>query len=352
MFTVSSYPIAIVMCVITMICWGSWANTQKLASKNWGFPLFYWDYSIGVLLFSLLLAFTMGSFGDTGRSFLADLSQADSKWLGSAFLGGVIFNISNILLVAAIDIAGLAVAFPGGVGLALVLGVITTYVATGEGNVPMLTAGVACVVIAIILDAIAYGKLGGSSKSSLKGIAISIAAGILMGFFYSFVAQSMAKDTGGVLEPGKLSPYTAVVLFSIGIFISNFVFNVFMMKKPLGNEGSRPAAEQLQRMQLNFRNPPISFNGSTFVNAVGQNGRDVNSSQMKHQKQQKCFVNKRGYFKIMRFHIICRCNNQPEIYQEERIFLQRADKNEHSRQNRCKSNNHIYFLPPKFIIIF
>ncbi len=236
MFTVSSYPIAIVMCVITMICWGSWANTQKLTSKNWGFPLFYWDYSIGVLLFSLLLAFTMGSFGDTGRSFLADLSQADSKWLGSAFLGGVIFNISNILLVAAIDIAGLAVAFPVGVGLALVLGVITTYVATGEGNVPMLTAGVACVVIAIILDAIAYGKLGGSSKSSLKGIAISIAAGILMGFFYSFVAQSMAKDTGGVLEPGKLSPYTAVVLFSIGIFISNFVFNVFMMKKPLSGK--------------------------------------------------------------------------------------------------------------------
>ena len=113
---------AVVMCLITMLCWGSWANTQKLASKEWRFQLFYWDYAIGVFLLSLLLAFTMGSSGTGGRGFLADLGQADSKWLGSAFIGGVIFNLSNILLVAAIDIAGLAVAFPVGVGLALVLG--------------------------------------------------------------------------------------------------------------------------------------------------------------------------------------------------------------------------------------
>ena len=130
MVIVESYPVAVVMCVITMLCWGSWANTQKLASKEWRFQLFYWDYAIGVLLLALLLAFTMGSTGSGGRGFLADLQQADGKWLGSAFLGGVIFNLSNILLVAAIDIAGLAVAFPVGVGLALVLGVITTYLAT------------------------------------------------------------------------------------------------------------------------------------------------------------------------------------------------------------------------------
>jgi glucose uptake protein len=129
MVTVESYPIAVVMCVITMLCWGSWANTQKLATKEWRFQLFYWDYAIGVVLLALLLAFTMGSIGNGGRSFLADLQQADGKWLGSAFLGGIIFNLSNILLVAAIDIAGLAVAFPVGVGLALVLGVITTYLA-------------------------------------------------------------------------------------------------------------------------------------------------------------------------------------------------------------------------------
>ena len=143
MIIVESYPVAVVMCLVTMLCWGSWANTQKLATKEWRFQLFYWDYAIGVLLLALLLAFTMGSTGSGGRGFLADLQQADGKWLGSAFLGGVIFNLSNILLVAAIDIAGLAVAFPVGVGLALVLGVITTYLATRQGNVPMLALGVA-----------------------------------------------------------------------------------------------------------------------------------------------------------------------------------------------------------------
>src|SRR5947209_6424498 len=112
MIVVQSYPVAVAMCVITMLCWGSWANTQKLASKEWRFQLFYWDYAIGVLLLALVLAFTMGSTGSGGRSFVADLQQASPQALGSAFLGGVIFNLSNILLVAAIDIAGLAVAFP------------------------------------------------------------------------------------------------------------------------------------------------------------------------------------------------------------------------------------------------
>lgn len=233
MVTVSSYSTAVLMCVITMLCWGSWANTQKMTGKNWGFQLFYWDYSIGVLLFSLVLAFTMGSFGDFGRSFLSDIGQSQIKWLGSAFIGGVVFNIANILLVAAIEIAGLSVAFPVGIGLALVLGVVTTYAATGEGNAPMLAAGVLFVVAAIVLDALAYKRIGGGTGASAKGIGISILAGVLMGFFYSFVAASMAASKDGVLEAGKLTPYTAVVMFSLGLLLSNFVFNTLMMKKPI-----------------------------------------------------------------------------------------------------------------------
>src|SRR5258706_5120051 len=106
MFVVDSYAVAVALCFVTMLCWGSWANTQNLASQAWRFQLFYWDYSIGVLLLALILAFTLGSNGDSGRAFLADLAQAEPRWLGSAFLGGVVFNLSNILLVAAIDIAG------------------------------------------------------------------------------------------------------------------------------------------------------------------------------------------------------------------------------------------------------
>jgi glucose uptake protein len=236
MFIVQSYPVAVAMCVVTMLCWGSWANTQKLTSKGWPFQLFYWDYSIGVLLLSLLLAFTMGSSGAGGRGFLIDLRQADSQWLGSAFLGGVIFNLSNILLVAAIDIAGLAVAFPVGVGLALVLGVVTTYLAKPEGNVRLLALGVAAIMVAILLDAVAYKRLASSGRRTpVKGIVISVAAGLLMGFFYKYVAQAMGRIEGntGVLEAGKLSPYTAIVLFSVGLLLSNLLWNSLMMVKPL-----------------------------------------------------------------------------------------------------------------------
>jgi glucose uptake protein len=237
MFVVQSYPLAVFLCVVTMLCWGSWANTQKLAGREWRFQLFYWDYALGVYLLSLLLAFTLGSSGPNGRPFAADLAQADTHWLRSAFLGGVIFNLSNILLVAAIDIAGMAVAFPVGVGLALVLGVLTTYLSTREGNPPMLAAGVALVIAAIILDAFAYGRLArGASGASAKGIALSIAAGLLMGLFYKYVAQAMGrlepKDGLLVLEPGKLSPYTAVAVFSTGVVVSNFLWNSLIMVRP------------------------------------------------------------------------------------------------------------------------
>jgi len=238
MFTVESYPLAVAMCVVTMICWGSWANTQKLASKSWRFQLFYWDYAIGVFLLALLLAFTLGSSGEGGRGFLTDLAQAEGKWLGSAVLGGVIFNLSNILLVAAIDIAGMAVAFPVGVGLALVIGVVTTYAARPEGNVSLLALGVGCIALAIVLDALAYKRLAAAGKTaSTKGIALSVIAGVLMGFFYSFVAQSMGTiDAARVLESGKLSPYTAIVLFSAGLLASNLIWNSIVMARPFSGE--------------------------------------------------------------------------------------------------------------------
>ena len=232
MVIVESYPLAVVMCFVTMLCWGSWANTQKLASKEWRFQLFYWDYAIGVLLLSLVLAFTMGSMGTAGRSFLADVGQAEGSVIWSALLGGIIFNLSNILLVAAIDIAGMAVAFPIGVGLALAIGVITNYVKMPIGNLVILFLGVAAVVVAIIVDALAYKKLPSEGqKTTAKGMLISVAAGVLMGFFYRFVVASMATDFASP-EAGKLTPYTAVVFFSLGLLLSNFVWNSIVMVKP------------------------------------------------------------------------------------------------------------------------
>jgi glucose uptake protein len=232
MFILQSYPLAVIFCVITMFCWGSWANTQKLARKGWRFELFYWDYTIGVLLLSLILGLTLGSSGQDGRSFLADVSQSSRSSIVSALIGGAVFNAANILLVAAIDIAGMSVAFPVGIGLALVLGVVVNYVSDPLGNAPLLFGGVVLVVLAIILDATAYRKIPGSAAGvNTKGLVLSVACGILMGFFYRFVAASMYPDFTRP-EPGKLGPYAAVFIFAVGIFLSNFILNTYVMKKP------------------------------------------------------------------------------------------------------------------------
>lgn len=255
MFIVNSYSLAVLFCFITMICWGSWANTQKLAAKNWRFELFYWDYVLGIVILSLISAFTLGSIGNEGRSFLSDIKQADAINIGSAFLGGIVFNAANILLSAAIAIAGMAVAFPIGIGLALILGVLINYFGATKGDPLFLFLGVILITIAIILNALAYKRNSNSkNKVSSKGILISLAAGLLMSFFYRFIASSMDLDNFSNPEVGKMTPYTAMFIFSIGILISNFFFNTIIMRRP-------------------FEGTPVSyenyFKGSSSTHLVG-----------------------------------------------------------------------------------
>ena len=237
MFIVNNYLLAVVFCFITMLCWGSWGNTQKLAAKNWRYELFYWDYVIGMVLFALLIAFTMGNFGSEGRPFLADISQVSLKNVGSIILGGIIFNASNILLSASTSIAGLAVAFPLGVGISLVLGTIVNYIGAPKGDPVTLFIGVALIVIAIICNGVASGKLQKDEKAGAKkGIILAVVAGTLMAFFYRFVAAAMDLDNFASPAVGKATPYTAIVIFSLGVLLSNFVFNTFVMKKPFIGE--------------------------------------------------------------------------------------------------------------------
>ncbi len=242
MYIVENYGLAIVLCVITMLCWGSWANTTKLTAKTWRFELLYWDYGFGILITTLLLAFTLGSYGNEGRSFVNDIGQAANSNLFYAFIGGVVFNLANILLVAAIGIAGMSVAFPVGIGIALVLGVIVNYISNPQGNPILIFGGVTLIALAIILNARAYHKLQTSSTSGIskKGLILSVVSGSLMGLFYKYVAGSMVTNFN-VPEAGKLTPYTALVIFAVGIVISSFVFNTIQMKRP-------------------FSGTPVSFN--------------------------------------------------------------------------------------------
>lgn len=237
MFIINSYSLAVFFTVITMFCWGSWANTQKLAGKTWRFELFYWDYVIGILLFTLILGFTLGSIGSQGRSFLTDIAQAETKYMLSPILGGIVFNLANILVAAAIALAGMSVAFPVGIGIAMVLGVFINYITKPYGNPVLLFLGVALVTVAIVIDAIAYKKISATSqKPKSKAILYSIIGGVLMASFYRFVSFSMDLDNFENPIEGKLTAYSGVFFFAIGIFISNFIFNTWFMKNPV--EGS------------------------------------------------------------------------------------------------------------------
>ena len=196
MFTPQTYQVALALMILTMLCWGSWANTLKLC-PGYRFQLFYWDYALGLLVCATFWGLTAGSHGAAGAAFLPDIVQSPLTAIIYAALGGVIFNIANLLLVAAIDVAGLAVAFPVGIGLALIVGAVSSYFVHPAGNPLLLFGGVALVTVAIILDAAAYRRRDANAKATTtRGIVLSLVAGLLMGTFYPLVAHALATPTG------------------------------------------------------------------------------------------------------------------------------------------------------------
>lgn len=233
MYQPEAYGIALFFMFGSMLCWGSWANTMKL-TPGWAFQLFYWDYVIGIIAATLLWGFTLGSAGGGELSFLSNISSADGIHIIFALLGGAVFNVANLLLVAAIDIAGLAVAFPIGIGLALVVGVLLNYFIAPQGSQLLLFGGVLLVVLAIALDALAYRRRETTSKAlSARGIQISLACGVLMGVFYPLVAKAI---TGG----HALGPYTVAFFFALGTAACAVPVNYFLMRKPL--TGGKPVS--------------------------------------------------------------------------------------------------------------
>ncbi len=233
MFIVDNIGLAILFCVITMLGWGSWANTQKLAGKDhWPFPLFYWDYAVGVFALGILMMVTLGIAGTRGMGSFENITQATAGPLTQAFLSGALFNISNILLVVAIDAAGMSVAFPVGVGLALVIGTVASYLQTPKGNGSLLFAGVAFVTCAMVLSAIAYSRLPQEAgRRWMRGIVYAAIAGCLMGFFYPLLSKSISPGFGdGTILPGYLTPYTALFVFGTGLLIGNLPVNAIFMR--------------------------------------------------------------------------------------------------------------------------
>src|ERR1700722_11739118 len=225
MFVPTTFHTALLMTIFSTLCWGSFANTFK-GTKNYRFEIYYWDYGLGIFLIALVLAFTMGSIGGGPDAFLANLHAADSLNLFYAALGGFIFNIANVLLIAGIEIVGLAVAFPVSIGIALVEGVVLSYALQPKGNPMLLGAGVLMAVIAVILVGKSYGALRAGTNVSRKGIVVCVISGLLMGIFAPFVTRAMTHGA-------TLTPYTTAVFLTLGAFLCCFVFNTILMKKPI-----------------------------------------------------------------------------------------------------------------------
>lgn len=232
MFLPETYRIALFLMILSMLCWGSWANTLKLCPR-YRFQLFYWDYVIGLALGAVVLGFTAGSMGNTGMPFAPDVLNTSLRAILYAICGGVLFNIANLLIVAAIDIAGLAVAFPIGIGLALIVGAISSYIVRPAANPLLLFGGVALVTVAIVLDAAAYRKREAhAAATTVRGIVLSLVGGLLMGSFYPLVARAMTPfpDLSTAVPPG---PYSVALFFAIGVIVSNVPANWLLMKRPL-----------------------------------------------------------------------------------------------------------------------
>lgn len=235
MFTPHSLGIALFMMITSAICWGSWANTYK-GVKNYRFELFYWDYAIGIFLISLILGHTMGSTGHDASSLVSNIHVANANDVILAMVGGAIFNLANLLLVAAIDMAGLAIAFPVSIGIALVVGVITSYAQNPKGSAGLLAAGVLCALIAVVLDGKAYSSLAAASRStSKKSIITCIVSGVLMGLWAPFMTRAMPHEVNGIMH-GTLGPYAAAVFLTLGALLSCSIWNVYFMKHPLVGE--------------------------------------------------------------------------------------------------------------------
>lgn len=251
MVIINSFGPAIIMCIVTMICWGSHANALKLLNKSYAYPYYYWDQAIGYFLLPLILALTMGSIGNNGQSFIPNLLEADlSAWMwaiGAAF----VFNLANILFVASVDIAGMAVAFPIGIGFALVEGVIINYISKPEGNPLLIAVGTISICIAVLLNARAYAKMNSETDADKamvkKGIVLAISGGLLMGLFYYLLQNSIPailspESLSNIAGTGRFTPYTAVVVFAFASFLSNFIYNTYVMRHP-------------------FKGKPVTFKG-------------------------------------------------------------------------------------------
>lgn len=240
MFIINQPALAFGLCLLTMLCWGSWTNAQKSVTQSAPLYVFYRDYVYGILGTSLVLAFTLGSFGEEGRSVINDIQQAALTNILLALVAGIVFNIGNMLLTVGISIAGISIAMPVGTGLSLAVGLVVNYLAEPKGSVPLLAVGGGAILGAMLFSALAYQTKQENDDSQEgsagnRGIWIALGGGLVAGFFFRLVSSSLAKDLSNP-EVGLLTPYTGFVLFAIGLTLSNPLIEWLVRRYALPDE--------------------------------------------------------------------------------------------------------------------
>lgn len=238
-----SYLATLIVMIAAMLCLGSWVSTYKMA-RGLRFELYYFDFVFGVVVAAILFAFTVGSMGFDGFSFTDDMMHGGKhQWL-YGLLAGVIFNLANLLLVAAVSVAGISVAFPVAVGCSLVAGSLLEMIIGDATNYTLVITGCLMIVLAIGADVFAYGGLlvqrheelakSGKAKStrrpgSAKGVILCVASGLLMCVPPLLIRAAMQPELG-------IGPYATSFVFALGLFFSTFVFNIFFINLPVEGE--------------------------------------------------------------------------------------------------------------------
>jgi len=235
-----TYPVVLVLMILSMICLGSWVSMFKLAGK-WRFELFYFDFAIGLALAAVIFAFTVGNLGFDGFNFLDDLQHAGKRQWMFGFLAGVIFNFANMMLMAAVSVAGISVAFPMAMAFAMIVGTLMTAISRSGNNMMLMALGCLLLLTSVVVNALAYRFLGlqqheeqaraGQAKStrrpsSAKGVILSMVSGVLLGSFGPLLDKARAGEVG-------LGPYALGAMFAAGIVLTTPVFNVFFMNLPV-----------------------------------------------------------------------------------------------------------------------
>jgi glucose uptake protein len=236
----SSYAVTLALIVLGMLCWGSWASLYKATGKL-RYELFYFDFAIGLCISALICAFTFGSFGFDGFTFMDDLIHAGKKQDLIGLLAGAVFSLGNMLLLAAVAEAGMATAFPIGIGVAIVIGSAWQIILKPGENLALLLAGCVAIIFGVIVATAAYRAYmlsrvddlvrTGQQKTtkrqvSPKGAAIAIVGGLILGSFMPLVSDAMSSEIG-------VGPYSLCVMFALGAFFSTFFFNLFFMNLPI-----------------------------------------------------------------------------------------------------------------------